>query len=735
MAHSVSDLALLQRWRTQNDATAFNALASRYTGMVYATCLRVLGNTADAEDVAQECFEVLALVPEGPREHLAGWLHTVATNRSLNRIRDEKRRKRREAEFASLYETHGQIEWDDLYEHIDQAVEDLPERLRVPVVAHFLQGESHAAISEKLGLSRRGVTHRIEKGLARIRKTFRRRGILVGTGALAAAMKGSSAAAAPSTLVTAVGKLAIAAGMPARASGVVSGSAAATSEMAVYGGVLVMTKKLLVALGVFALVLGVSYLFLAPNRGSISEIETINTATTGEQGPSPLRAEPEEKAPRASDRNKPGSIEDRRGAAENRKKPSGASLPDLEDLMHALRQPRGQDEDDLVPIRSSDIPPDNGAHYFLLAAERFPDVDRDWLKAKLEELRTTGVMEDPDLLAFLTACQESFEAVRQGVAVGNAMLPPGRWPDELLPYLSPYRNLAYAMCLEAEMLAARGAYGDALAMYETLMGFGPESGQGGMIINGLVGNHIEAITMESLRYAIESGWATPDEYRFLIDQLYAADARQYRMWETTLEEARGVALWVDRLIQEGDTVLAEACEQVFGDVEGLREALSGMTPAEIESLCRQMVTDYERVAAYLELPYYEAQQIDADSLLGDNPISQTVIERIPRLNIAEAQIAAKVRGTLVMAAVELYRTEHGTYPPTLTQLEPNYLPVLPQDPYTGGNLGYAVQGNDYLLYSFAQDMKDDGGIALDETGPFWTWQGDCVIHGQNVSIR
>jgi hypothetical protein len=229
--------------------------------------------------------------------------------------------------------------------------------------------------------------------------------------------------------------------------------------------------------------------------------------------------------------------------------------------------------------------------------------------------------------------------------------------------------------------------------------------------------------------------ATPDEYRFLIEQLYAADARQYRVWEMAESEAQDLALWLDRVTQEGDTVFAEVFAEVYGDAEGLPDALSGMTAAEIVSLYREMLTDFERVARYLELPYYEAQLIDADSLLGDNPISQVAIERIPRLNVAEAQIAALVRGTLVMAAVELYRAEHDTYPAALTQLVPGYLQVLPEDPFTGGNFGYAVGGNDYLLYSFAQDMEDDGGITLDRTGPFWTWQGDQVIHGGNVSIR
>ena len=705
--------------------------------MVYATCLRILGNSADAEDVTQECFQVLALTSEGPREHLAGWLHSVATNRSLKRIRGEKRRKRREAEFASLYETHGQIEWDDIYEQVDQAIEDLPEELRIPVVAHFLQGESHAAIAEKLGLSRRGVTHRIGKGLELIRKAFKRRGILVGTGALAAVMKGSSAAAAPSTLATAIGKLAIAASMPPGTTGMVSGTAGAASELAVYGGIVVMTKKALIVLGVLAVVLGGSYLLVAPKRGPVSERETVGTARPAERALRPSSGEAEDKGPGTSrrdvgDSGERYSREVGRAGAERVEPESDSLAPWLEKLTDALKRTREQEEEELEPVRPSDIPLDNGAHYFLLAAELFPEVDGDWLKEKLAEIRATGATDDPKLLAFLAACQEAFDAVRQGLAVGNAELPPGRHGfAEPLPYLPAYRNLAYAMSVEAAMLAAQGDYQGAFAMYDALMDFGTESGRGGFIINGIVGYNIQGIAIESLSYAIESGWATPDEYRFLIEQLYAADARQYRVSEAMMAEARNLAVWVDRVTQEGEAVFAAEFEKTFAGIKGFQP---GMTAAEMESLYRKMLTDYERMAEYLALPFYEAQLVDANSFLADNWMAQAD-DRVARCNGAEARMAASVRGVMVMAAVELYRAEHASYPATLTQLVPDYLQALPEDPFTGSGFGYAAGSNDYLLYSFGPDMEDDGGITVDPTGRFETWEGDWVIHGEKVSIR
>ena len=73
-----SDSALLERWRARRDAEAFNEIVSRYAGVVYATCRRVLKNDADAEDVTQECFLWLAREDVHIRACLGGWFHRLA---------------------------------------------------------------------------------------------------------------------------------------------------------------------------------------------------------------------------------------------------------------------------------------------------------------------------------------------------------------------------------------------------------------------------------------------------------------------------------------------------------------------------------------------------------------------------------------------------------------------------------------------------------------------------------
>ena len=81
------DAALLSRWIERQDAEAFHQLTKNYAAMVYATCTRIAGNRAAAEDITQDCFARLATMRPAPKGHLGAWLHKVATNRALDYLK------------------------------------------------------------------------------------------------------------------------------------------------------------------------------------------------------------------------------------------------------------------------------------------------------------------------------------------------------------------------------------------------------------------------------------------------------------------------------------------------------------------------------------------------------------------------------------------------------------------------------------------------------------------------
>ena len=70
------------------EAARFEAFVREYQDMVFATSVRLLGNPADAEDVAQTVFlrayERFDHVGDSPAA--AGWLKTVTTNLCLNHL-------------------------------------------------------------------------------------------------------------------------------------------------------------------------------------------------------------------------------------------------------------------------------------------------------------------------------------------------------------------------------------------------------------------------------------------------------------------------------------------------------------------------------------------------------------------------------------------------------------------------------------------------------------------------
>jgi len=244
-----TDTALYERWKGARDADAFAEIVSRHSAMVFGTCRRIVGNQADAEDVAQECFIDLARTGRTIRRSLPGWLYTTAVHRSLDRLRGERRRRRREAWFVSENGTHTDPTWDDLRAYIDEAIAELPEKLRAPVIYRFMEGRTHDAIAADLSIARSTVQYRLGKGIDAIRKSLKKRGIPVATSALAAMLSANLAAAAPATLTATLGTIALA----GTGQSVSSGTAAGITAL---GGMLAMKKAMLVATVIVAAAIG-----------------------------------------------------------------------------------------------------------------------------------------------------------------------------------------------------------------------------------------------------------------------------------------------------------------------------------------------------------------------------------------------------------------------------------------------------------------------------------------------
>lgn len=290
-----TDGALLERWIARRDAEAFNELVSRYAGLVYGVCLRMVRNHADAEDLAQDCFVKLASARRAPRASLAGWLHAAASSSAIDLLRSVSRRRDRERRFAAAPEREPApaSSWDELREHVDGAIAELPAELRDVIVAHFLARRTHEETAASLGVSRQTVTRRIQKGIERLRALLKRRGVSASLAALSACLGSAGAEAAPASLLASLGRLALA-GPPAAAA---SAAPAVVSALAGIGGFIVAKKLVISAAAAAILILAAGYsVFLAlsrPERSPPPAATERVAASTAADGAAALGGAPE----------------------------------------------------------------------------------------------------------------------------------------------------------------------------------------------------------------------------------------------------------------------------------------------------------------------------------------------------------------------------------------------------------------------------------------------------------
>ena len=136
----------------------------------------------------------------------------------------------------------GEFTFDDIAEHVDDAIAELPEKERCVVVAHFLEGRTHEAIAEEFGVGRSTVSYRVGKGVERIRTKLAAKGITASATGLGAVLASAPVEAAPAGLVAAVGKLAVAgtAGTATGVAAVATGGAFAFWKVAAVASVVVV---------------------------------------------------------------------------------------------------------------------------------------------------------------------------------------------------------------------------------------------------------------------------------------------------------------------------------------------------------------------------------------------------------------------------------------------------------------------------------------------------------------
>ena len=179
------DEAQLIKGIQQGDRKSFQIVVETYQRMVVNTCLAIVHNKADAEDLAQDVFLEIFRTAENFRgdAKISTWLYRIATNRALNQIRTNKRKRF----FQSIEEafTGGRNNGSEISEsHSDQpdqnitdqqrsdllhrAIDRLPEKQRIAFTLNKYEDLPYQQIAEIMEISLaslESLIHRAKKNL------------------------------------------------------------------------------------------------------------------------------------------------------------------------------------------------------------------------------------------------------------------------------------------------------------------------------------------------------------------------------------------------------------------------------------------------------------------------------------------------------------------------------------------------------------------------------------------
>lgn len=159
-------------------------MVENYQQMVVNTCFGMLHDRDDANDIAQEVFiEVFNSIDKFRLDaKISTWLYRIAVNKSLNFIRDNKKRslfQRIEAVFAgrnytdstsglSSDEPDTNLQEKQKSAIVHKAIDSLPENQRIAFTLNKYEDLSYKEIAEIMALSLSSVEslmHRAKKAL------------------------------------------------------------------------------------------------------------------------------------------------------------------------------------------------------------------------------------------------------------------------------------------------------------------------------------------------------------------------------------------------------------------------------------------------------------------------------------------------------------------------------------------------------------------------------------------
>ena len=163
--------------REGSDGPAFTALCARYQERVWRICCRLVGNTEDASDAAQEVLVTMFMQrAQFKRDsRYSTWVHGIAIRTCLMLRRGSGRRRQRETKALQQRQRGDSIGGgnpQDVSLDLVQILETLDEEERAMLIMKYAEGHSYIELAAMFGKTASACKMRISRAREQLTERF-----------------------------------------------------------------------------------------------------------------------------------------------------------------------------------------------------------------------------------------------------------------------------------------------------------------------------------------------------------------------------------------------------------------------------------------------------------------------------------------------------------------------------------------------------------------------------------
>jgi len=293
-------------------------------------------------------------------------------------------------------------------------------------------------------------------------------------------------------------------------------------------------------------------------------------------------------------------------------------------------------------------------------------------------------------------------------------------PEVKFRYLAEARQAARMLSVRAYVAAEEGRPDDALASLRSCYLLADHIQAEPTSIAYLVSIDIQSIALKAVEDILSEASPSPEAARRLAGELAAIDNTSASLFALK-SELIIFGLPVFEMLRSGEISLGEFRELVStpaGSIEWRKQTrrlafLGDWVSRPLLNVNERLYLHFmeDHVRAF-ELPWPESQQTAGDiddRMAQERPwyfVTQAVTPVYGRAIWSRDRATASLRAAAIALALKAYRTDHGSYPDSLSALEADGW-TLPTDAFGGGPYRYRREGDGFVVWSIGPDMEDD----------------------------